>query len=552
METSRPVEGAPPPRSGPFRGAPWGVVLGRGLDLLVGLVVLWIALRLGEDHLRWVRLDVGAQLDEDSLYHVQRIVDEWRAYVLHPSPATAYPVGNYPPLVSWVTWARWWAGGMDAVGMREAQAVFTPILALGTAGMAWRAWGRGAAPPAAALSVAVPELWLERSNVMLALAVTGLLAAAYATVPLRFERLRPWRTVAAGVVTGLALLGHLSAVYFVVALGVGAVVEAMLAVRADRGRWRVALGRLSLWTASALAVCLPYYVRSMGVILHVLAEHDRKYSQAFTPVLADRLVFLARIKHGFFLDWYQVAVEVGLVVGLALAWRIPAARAYGITAVLGYLGIVSFPQAHDRYLLPLVPIFGVFALAPLGLLVQGARWRLAREGLAAALGLWVSGFGLAFSAGAFDRGAPPATIREVEGPKMLPPRSPADAIVASLLDGPARRPWSAPGPHGGPDCVEAMVHAIEDAERGRSGGVPRLLVVGPASTTAVFQAELVVRGVQVDMLERPVLQCDRPRCYVITTPGAGYDDRLTAAGYAPAHAPSEHSANLWTSQAPTL
>lgn len=345
------------------------------------------------------------------------------------------------------------------------------------------------------------------------------------------------------------LLTHLSAVYFVFAVGVGASVEGVGAMVKDRTRWRVVFGRLGLWTAAALAVCLPYYARSLSIILHVLHEHDRKYGSS--AGFWELMVFLSRIKHCFFLNWYQIAAEVGLVIALGLAALRPVVRVYLVAVVIGYAGIVNFPQAHDRYLLPLVPLLGVFALAPLGLLVVGTRWRLPRELLAISLGLLAASWGLTYSAGAFVRGGPSPTLRDAEGPKVLAPESPREAVIASLLDGPARRPWSAPFPHDGPDCVSAMVHALEAAEAGfpatgMGSPLPRLLVMGPGSAPNVYEAEIVVHGLRVDVATRPVLACDRPRCYVVLTPGAVMADRLTAAGYTPSHPPSPDAASFWT------
>lgn len=520
--------------------------LDRALDVGVVLLVGAIALKLGHDHARWVAADLAPTLDEDSQYHIGRILQEWRAFMHAPGLLTLFPVGNYPPVVSWFTWAEWARNGVSASGMRTCQVAFTPILVVGSAAMGWRTWGRAAALPAAALAVAVPMQWLQRSNVMLALAVTAFVALSYATVPIDMRRLRPLRTAGAGVIAGLALLSHLSAVYFVFALGVGATIEAGITVWRERGLWKVALGRLGIWTGVALAVCAPYYARSMGIILSVLDAHDQKYVQANQFGGWDALVFLVRIQHGFLLDWLQIAAEVGLLLTILVArWR-PMARCYLVAAVLGFCGIVTFPQAHDRYLLPLVPLITCFAMAPLGLLVMGKRWGSARAVLAIGLAVCGSTWGLAFSARSMV-GAPEATEAYAAGPGAVPPQAGRDRVIRALLTGPAERAWTAPAPHAGFPGVEAVVAALPPAAGVRIPKPPRPRLIVETGQRATYAAELLIRGSEFEVLGGSG-ECGVGPCYRVFASGARDPERMLAIGATRVDVPGVSAVELWREQ----
>lgn len=526
---------------------PWEERAVRALDVVAGGALLYVALRLGLDHARWVSLDTRPVLDEDSMFHVARITDEWRAFRDAPGPSTLFPVGNYPPLLSWLVWLEWAWHGPSGAGLRAAQAVLTPLYVLGAGGLGWRVWGRAAAPAAGALAITVPQLWMQRSNVMLALTVTAFVALVYATAPLRFDKLRPAATLLAGAVAGLALLGHLSSLYFVAAMGVGAVVEAALHVRRERADLKPAVGRLALWTGGALLVCLPYYARSLPIILSVLGEHDQKYGHFAIPSAWHHLALLARVKHAFFLDWWQTAAMVGLGLSLLCVPFRPAVRVVLLTAVLAYAGILTFPQAHDRYLLPFVPLFGALAFAPLGLFTLPGPGRLVREGLALAVGLWAASWGLDYSAAAFAPRAPVLSLQQVAGPKAPEPLAPATEIRARLLDGPARRPWAAPAPNGGdPACGASLAAAVKEVEREwRSRWPPHFVSTARSLSGQALLADLRVEGIELLPQARLELPCPAPRCYLVATDGSSFATAAAEAGFRRIAGTAE--CGLWTS-----
>jgi hypothetical protein len=525
--------------------------LDRLLDGVAVVAVCLIALRLGLDHAAWVAADRTPVLDEDSEFHAVRFIREYRHLLADPGFRTLVPAGNYPPLVEWVTWLGFARDGVTAVGLRNAQVPFTSLLSLATALLAWRAWGRAAAVAAAALCVVYPPLWPQRSNVMLMVPVAATTAAAYATLPIPGVDRRAGAAALGGVALGAALLTHVSAVYFVAPLIAFVVVRAAWVGRRKAARG-AAFGSAAVWLGVAALVAAPWWLPSVLTVSGIVGNHWGRAPEGLD--LYGRLYFVMRLKEVYLPGPQYWAVLAGLPISLILAWRRPMVVVTLLTLFAGFAGLLTFPQSHDRYFLPLVALLTVVAAAPLGLLAWPGPLRRVREVLALALAGVAVGYGLRFSAASLRPDAPTLRgygqiVSDLDLVSVFPPglspeqRERGDRVVIAALQTPPRW-WIVAGPRPEPDGIpdRALTDILAaDLPRWTPGGeAGSLLQLDPQLPLTRVVVELAVRDAPELTVVAPHsapgaaidLTCDRRPCYAVgDTADARLLARLAATGF---------------------
>lgn len=359
----------------------------RILDAISLLIIFGIAIKLSLNHAAWVRQDIAPMLDEDSGFHGIHIVREYLNWIHDPSFQTLFPIGNYPPLVSWTTWIGFILGGLNSEVLRLSQVPFTGILCLGTALWAWRIWGRMAAVAAAGLCIVYPPLWIQYSNIMRMAPLAAMSALSYASIPLMGEKRQLFLAGLGGVLFALASLTHVAFVYFGVPLALYVVL---------RGVWLAHKMEVLVWVAMAMVVAGPWWFPNLLMISSVVDNHWDYYRER--PDIWGQLYFLVRLKEIYLPGPHYFACILGIPLSLGFARTRPLAAAGVGVAIAGFCGLLSFPQAHDRYYLPMIPLLTAIVVAPVGVLtMQGPIQRL-RMLLGLGLTLGALAWGLQFSA----------------------------------------------------------------------------------------------------------------------------------------------------------
>lgn len=533
----------------------WSPRQERFLNAGTAITILVLAIRLSWDHALWVSLDHSPLLDEDSAFHAVRIAKDYYWFIADPfswfreipSFSLPSPSGNYPPVVSWVTWLGFACFGLKGEVFRSSQVIFTFLLSVGSGILAWRAWGRASGIASAGMAVVYPLLWLQRSTIMLMAPLAGTSALAYATIPLaNGQRNRVW-SLLGGVAFGLASLTHVSFVYFGVPLSVFVVLRAGWCARDPQVR-RPVLQETATWIGAASITAGIWWFPNLPMITGVVGNHWNVYRD--TPTIWGRAYFLVRLKELYLAGPQLWAVLAGFFLCFLLARRRPMALGGALVFVAGYLWLQTFPQAHDRYYLPFVSIFSMFAVAPLGVLSLEGPGRRIREGVAILLATGVVWWGLSFSAAAFGAAAPPLRgYAEIpEGLSLMhvhPPQATeqqlreGDALVRRALLQPPQNPIrSAPRPNREVLPFGALAEmVVKDLQE-----VPRSERTQPVY---MVQSDFPVEGVIVEVALRGRFElmsgyrignqefpCALPPCYAISDPqSAPSSQRLTLAGF---------------------
>lgn len=438
----------------------------RILDVISLVIIFGISIKLGLNHAAWVRQDTAPMLDEDSGFHGIHIVREYLNWIHDPSFQTLFPSGNYPPLVSWAAWIGFILGGLNSEVLRLSQVPFTGLLCLGTSLLAWRIWGRMAAVAAAGLCIVYPPLWIQYSNIMRMAPLAAMSALSYASIPLMREKRHLFLAGLGGGLFGLASLVHVAFVYFGVPLALYVVL---------RGVWLARKMEVVVWVVMAVVVAGPWWFPNLLMISSVVDNHWDYYRER--PDIWGQLYFLVRLKEIYLPGPHYFAIVLGLPLSIGFAWKRPLAVGVVWVAVAGFCGLLSFPQAHDRYYLPMIPLLTAIAVAPVGVLnVPGPlRW------LRAAIGLGLAGaalfWGLQFSALGLTSESPSIrgyneiaetfSLMAVHPPRASIEQQQQGAILVrrGLWTYPHKWVLSAPHPDGNPVPTAALGQIIADDMR---------------------------------------------------------------------------------------
>ena len=111
------------------------------------------------DHVCWVREDNLPELDGDSVLHSGVMAFGWSALRNGWNRPIVLNISTYPPVTHWAAWSafRWF--GSSVTVMRESQALFAGILAIGSGLLVGRVSGRMAGLAAAAACFWASIFW---------------------------------------------------------------------------------------------------------------------------------------------------------------------------------------------------------------------------------------------------------------------------------------------------------------------------------------------------------------------------------------------------------
>lgn len=490
------------------------------------------------DHVCWVLEDDLPELDGDSVVHASAIVFGWTSLQFEWNPRSLLSLGTYPPVAYWAAWSAFGAFGASVTMMRESQALFSALLALGSGLLVQRVSGRAAGLAAAALCFTFPNLWWQRSVVMLALPAAACLTLAYAFLSVADEPGRLRRAVAGGGAMALASLSHTSVLYWLVATFLAQLAGAARGYLRKREGARLHLRDLLVQYAVPAVVGGAWYVASRRDILTAFRNVHISPSRVWT--WADPLVLVGWLRDSFLLAPAAWAFCAGLLC-LPFFWRrngLLAPMAAG--AAGGFFGVVSYPDVHARLFLPLIPFLLVVMSLPLaalrlpGPLPGPRRW----VGRALALGLVCAG--LSFSASWRWAEAGPSTVDLRDDGALYLSRLDADgALPAALFTRlPTRWRSHAPLPQHGVWPLDAILAAmIEELGLQRqvrpvglraAPGAPVLLALEPHLRGEMVAVELAARRYPVpDVLTglpragTPVRECGSGRCFALYTRADG-------------------------------
>lgn len=496
-------------------------------------VLLGLALFQAWDHLAWVNADVLPQLDSDSSLHGGAMAGGWARLVQFPSLSALYSPGTYPPFVHWMTWLCFAFGEPSLLLMRQAQASFAGLLALGCGLLSRRLWGSWAGWVAAALCFTFPTFYWQRSVIMLALGEAAMLGLAYAFLPSSSEPAQTWnkwvRVLLGGVLMGMAALTHVSMLYWLAATGAMQGLQALVALARRQEGARLHLRDLVLYYGLTALIAGPWYVLSWPYIAGAL---DNNYSiVTWEQSPWDLIVFIGWLKSRFMaapVAWMSLA---GLACLPFLLRSTPLLLPVLAGMVGGYLGVLSYPHIHARYFLPLVPMVLVLATAPLGLLhnlsraealrqlLEGLRpagWKLwTLTGVSAVLALSLLSYGIYFTSSwrSAEVGPYTADLRfdgALDGRHILAQR---EQPWRTLLAKPDRWLLHAPPPQRGVWPIQAVVDEVITqlhltpaplgSDFGPAPGAPALWTLSPHFGERVFTFEFVARGLLPPVVVHP-------------------------------------------------
>jgi hypothetical protein len=282
------------------------------------------------------------------------------------------------------------------------------------------------------------------------------------------------------------------------------------------------------------------------MITGVVGNHWDRYEDHLT--LWGRLYFLVRIKEVYLAGPQYLPTLAGILLSLALSWWRPMAGVTLLCAIGGYLGLLSFPQCHDRYYLPEAALLTTLAVAPLGVVAWPGPLRRIRELAALALAAPIAAYGLHFSAAGLTRTAPSLRgygqiaddldLAAVYPPGATPDRRAVgnDVVRDALTAPPRHRITSAPRPDGTPFPASdvAAIIATDLATFPRTPGERQIHEIDPRIPLSGVCVELAVRGF-LDITSSPPhsepghteidLSCNARPCYAV---GTAEDPQLAA------------------------
>jgi len=326
------------------------------------------------DHVAWVMADRSSLLFNDSPMHLLGAAESWRTWQSSPSWVPSIPYGTYPPGVYVVALPFLEVLGVSEQVLRISGAVFTGLLVLGAGIFSARVAGRFAGLAAAALVVTYPEVWVQRTEIHMDLPLAGMVILAFSLLPSPHKPGTPWLALAGG----LAMTGALftkQAMLPIGGLGMAWLVsEALVRVGLGhrRGEVRPALVHLrdvALCAAPILALAGPYYYRAYPKLVDALSH---TWNVADVPQGSDwilaKLSMLAWLKNVFLPAPHCWALGVGLLC-LPWIWRRRPLMGPLLAGLLGGMyQYLTYVDPHERHFVPLIPIFLVLGVAPLGLL----------------------------------------------------------------------------------------------------------------------------------------------------------------------------------------
>ena len=436
------------------------------------------------DHVAWTAADRWPLAWGDSGLHTLSSVRTADMVQHRPAPLALnllYSPGYYPHLADWLSipWHRWFGPAPET--FRASQATFAGALVLGLGLTTARLWGRGVGLAAAALAMMSPLLWAQRAEGMLDAPLAGMLALSLGTLPL--PGAGPAAVALGGLVMGLTLLTKQTALFFAPPLALWLV---FVWGRAGlRGLWAPAL-----WLAVVAAVVLPWLMPSLRYIQDVLqnvnAQHQLPTGEA---LWGWRLSWVAYLKDGLTPAPLAWGLAAGLVIAPFVRREAPLLGALLLAFAAGLLGLMSFPDAHERHFAALWPFVLPLALAPLALI---RRWPRAQWALCGMLALW----------GLFSQLSWRAP--ELEAPRMdlsrdpvMRDRRPATTRAAGLTRltyAPSRWAWAAPAPRGVEWPTRALVEAILSLAPPAGPRGPSVLTFEAGLAPELLQAEALALG----------------------------------------------------------
>ena len=482
------------------------------------------------DHVCWVREDNLPELDGDSVLHSGVMAFGWSALRNGWNRPIVLNISTYPPVTHWAAWSafRWF--GSSVTVMRESQALFAGILAIGSGLLVGRVSGRMAGLAAAAACFTFPTLWWQRTVVMLALSATAFLTLAYALLPVPEEPGRLRRALLGGGAMALASLSHTSALYWLVATFLAQLAGAAWGLLRKREGARLHLLDLAVYYTVPAVLGGAWYAASREHLLSVFKHVHATPSRVWT--WADLLVFLGWIRDSFLLAPAAWACLAGLLC-LPVLWR-----RNGLLAPLtagaagGFFGVVSYPDVHARLFLPLVPFLLVLMTLPLAALRLPGPLPGPRRWVGRTLALGVVLAGLSFSASwRWARSGEDTVDLHDDGALYLSRLERDRALPATLFTRLPRR-WRshAPLPHHGVWPLEAILTGLAEElglksqsrplEVRARRGAPVLLTLEPHLRGEMVAVELAARGypvpnVPTGRLDTPGSECERGRCFAL-------------------------------------
>ena len=202
-----------------------------------------------------------------------------------------------------------------------------------------------------------------------------------------------------------------------------------------RGLWAPAL-----WLAVVAAVVLPWLVPSLRYIQDVLqnvnAQHQLPAGEA---LWGWRLSWVAYLKDGLTPAPLAWGLAAGLLVLPFVRRESPLLGALCLAFAAGLIGLMSFPDPHERHFVTLWPFVLPLALAPLALL---RRWPRAQGALCGALVIWGVLGQLAWRAPTLD--LPRIDLRRDTVMRDRRPATTLSAGLTRLTYAPSRWAWAAP------------------------------------------------------------------------------------------------------------
>jgi hypothetical protein len=436
------------------------------------------------DHVAWNAADRWPLAWGDSGLHTLSSLRTSDGAAHRPSPLALnmlYSPGYYPHLADWLSipWQRWFGPSPEA--FRASQASFVVALVIGLGLTTTRLWGRAVGLAAAALAMMSPLLWDQRAEGMLDAPLAGMLALSLATLPL--PGAGPAAVALGGLVMGLTLLTKQTALFFAPPLAL------WLLFVWGRGGLR-ALWAPALWLVVVAAVFLPWLLPSMRFIQDVLqnvnAQHQLPTGEA---LWGWRLSWVAYLKDGLTPAPLAWGLAAGLVVAPFCRREAPLLGAALLAFAAGLVGLMSFPDAHERHFAALWPFVLPLAVAPLALV---SRWPRVQWALCGILVVW----GLL---GQLAWRAPELTLTRMDlrrDPTMRD-NGPATSLstgLARLTYAPSRWAWAAPSPRAVEWPARALVAEILTLAPPAGPRGPSVLTFEAGLAPELLQAEALALG----------------------------------------------------------
>ncbi|MCK6520108.1 hypothetical protein L6R49_01595 [Myxococcota bacterium] len=450
------------------------------LALLAGLTA-W-------DHVQWAAADRWPLAWGDSGLHTLSSVRAADLATRRPAPLALnllYAPSYYPHLADWqsILWQRWLGPSPELA--RASQASFAAALTVGVGLTTARLWGRALGLAAAAMVMMSPLLWAQRAEAMLDGPLAGMLALSLGVLPL--PGAGPVAVALGGLVMGLTLLTKQTALFFIPPFALWLVV--LWGRLGVRSLWAPAL-----WLAVVAAVAAPWLVPSLGYLRDVLqnvnAQHQLPTGEA---LWGWRLSWAAFVKEGLTPAPLAWGLGAGLLVAPLLRREAPLLGALLLGFAAGLIGLVSFPDAHERHFAALWPFVLPLALAPLAAL---RRWPRALGGLCAALVV----LGLV---GQLGWRAPGLALSraQINRDPVMRDRRPETTLrggLTRLTYAPSRWAWAAPLPRAAEWPSRALVARVLSLARPAGPRGPTVLTFEAGLSPDLLAAEAQALG-RVDL-----------------------------------------------------